>query len=347
MKLFIRSLASLLLFASVFGCSHDSRQEVPVLSVYNWANYIGKDTIASFEKEFHVRVAYDNFSNNEELLAKLQAGAQNFDVIVPSDYMVETMRELHLLAPLDRTQLTHFNNLDPHYLNQSYDPQNLYSVPYHIGIVGLAVNTKKIPEKVTSFRALFDERYRNRIAMLDDPRSAFIVPLSILGLPMNTVDPQHIKAAQELLLKQKSLVKAYTSDTYTDFLRTEEIWIAQSYTGEAYQLAREKPEVQFIIPDEPTELAIDNLCVSRGSKQHALAMQFIDYILRADVAAAIANDIRYPTANRAARALIQPEILKNPNIYPSEAVMARLVLQKNLKEHSRLYDQAWSEVKAF
>jgi len=347
MKQFLRAIAFVCFCSLLSACSNDEYHQVPVLSVYNWANYIGKETIASFEKEFHVRVAYDNFSNNEELLAKLQAGAQNFDVIVPSDYMVETMRELNLLAPLDHKQLSHFDNLDPQYLNQSYDPQNQYSVPYHIGIVGLAVNTKKIPEHITSFRALFDERYRNRISMLDDPRSAFIAPLAVLGLPINTVDPNHIQAAQELLLQQKPLVKAYTSDTYTDFLRTEEIWIAQSYTGEAYQLAQEKPEVQFIIPDEPTEIAIDNLCISRGSKQQELAMKFINYILRADVAAAIAQDIRYPTANRAARAFIQPEILQNPNIYPSQAVIARLILQKNLKDKSRLYDQAWSKVKAF
>lgn len=343
LKQFSYSLLILVYVGFVSACSKTPHRQ---LSIYNWANYIGSSTIKDFEKETGIKVTYDNFSNNEELLAKIQAGASGYDVIFPSDYMVRIMIKQGLLAPLDRERLTNLGNLDPRFINPEYDPGLKHCVPYHWGTAGIAVNTKYVKDPVHSWKVLWDPKYRGKISMLDDPRAGMNPAFGVLGLPLNSGSPADIAAARDKMIEQKPLVKVYTSDIYPELLRSEEVWLAQGFTGDVYQVAKDKKEIQYVIPDEGTEFAVDSMCIPLRAKNPELAHTFIDYVLRADVAASIANDIHYPSPNRAATKLINPEILNDPGIYPPPEVMARLHVQPDIGDANSLYDRAWSELKA-
>lgn len=316
------------------------------LNVYNWSSYVADDTIANFEKEHGVEVTYDNYSSNEELLAKLLAGASGYDVIFPSDYMVSIMRGKGLLKPLDKTQLRNLPNLDGSFLNRAYDPGNAHCVPYLWGTSGIAVNSAKVTDDIRSWKVLWDERFRGKISILDDVRSAFVPALKRLGASINTTDQAVIARAEALLREQKPLVHSYSSDTYIDMLRTGEVWIAYGYSGDIYQAARDNTSIRYVIPDEGTELWIDNVCIPARAPHAELAHRFIDYLLRPDVAASIARVTRYPTPNRAARELLPAEMLSDPNLYPPESVRLKSELLDDLGSNAELYEAAWSRIKA-
>jgi spermidine/putrescine transport system substrate-binding protein len=334
----MRILLVTLLF--VLGCKTDTKKE---LRVYNWANYIGKNTIKDFEAEFGYKVVYDNFSSNEELLAKLQAGASGYDVIVPSDYMVSIMRKAGLLSKLDKSKLPNFKNVDEKYLGKEFDPQNEYCVPYHWGTVGLGINTEFVKEPVDSWSILWNEKYKGKISILDDPRSGFIPALRLMGHSINSTDKGEIDLAKRDMQRQKPLVFAYTSDQYIDMLAAGDVWIAQGYSGDILQAKKENPSIEFILPREGSEIAIDLMCIPEKAPNKDGAHEFIDYILRAEVAASIANEIRYPTTNKAAREFLDEDLVNDPNAYPSD--LSNLSALTDVGDAQGLYDAAWLEVK--
>lgn len=334
----MRTLLVLLLL--IFGCKTESKRE---LKIYNWANYIGENTVKDFESEFGYKVTYDNFSSNEELLAKLQAGASGYDVIVPSDYMVQIMRGENLLARLDKSKIPNLKNISEEYLNKPFDPMNEYCVPYFWGTVGLGVNTEMVKEEVNSWSVLWDPKYKGKISMLDDPRSGFIPALVLQGHSINTTDKGQIDLAKKDMLKQKPLVFAYTSDQYIDMLGAGDVWIAQGYSGDILQAKKENPSIELVLPREGSEIAIDLLCVPAKAPNKEGAFQFINYILKAEVAASIANEIRYATPNKAAKDFLDEELLNDKNVYPDD--LSNLTFLIDIGDAQELYDAAWLEVK--
>lgn len=334
----MRILLVTLLF--VLGCKTDSKKE---LRVYNWANYIGENTIKDFEAEFGYKVVYDNFSSNEELLAKLQAGASGYDVIVPSDYMVDIMKKEGLLSKLDKSKVPNFKNVDEKHLGKEFDPQNEYCAPYHWGTVGLGINTEFVKEDVDSWSILWNEKYKGKISMLDDPRSGFIPALRLMGHSINSTDKGEIDLAKRDMLRQKPLVFAYTSDQYIDMLAAGDVWIAQGYSGDILQAKKENPSIELILPREGSEIAIDLMCIPEKAPNKDGAHEFINYILRAEVAASIANEIRYATTNKAAREFLDEDLVNDPNAYPSD--LSNLNALTDVGAAQELYDAAWLEVK--
>lgn len=340
----LRFLTLILILLALFGCKNTTQEKK--LNIINWANYIGKSTIADFEKETGIKVTYDNFSSNEELFAKLKAGATGYDLIVPSDYMVEIMRKEGMLIPLDRTQLPHIKNLDEQFLNHSFDPGNNYCVPYHWGSVALGINTKKVKDIKPSWDMIWDEAFKGKISTLDDPRVGFIPALKKIGASLNTKNLDEIKRAGDLLLQQKPLIHSYTSDMYIDLLVSEEIWIAAGYTGDILQAKKDNPAITLVLPVEGSEIAIDHFCIPKGAKNLSEAHQFLDFIMRADVAASIANDIRYATCNKTAKEGIDPELQADRGVYPLEDQMKKLEFMSDVGEAQSFYDKTWAEVKA-
>ena len=316
------------------------------LYVYNWSYYISESAIPNFEKEFGVKVIYDNYSSNEELLAKLQAGATGYDLIFPSDYMVGMMSEQGLLEEFDLTNIPNFKNISEKFKNLSFDPGNKYSIPYLWGTTGIGVNTEKVEEEVNSWSILWNEKYKGRISMLDDMRGLANPALKVLGYSINTTDPKEIEEAKQKLIEQKPLVKVYTSDTYIDLLKSGDIWLAQGYSGDVFQVTKENEAIKYFIPKEGTDIWVDNMCIPKGAKNKYTAEVFVNYLLRPEVSAEISNFTWYANPNEASHQFIKPEILNDPSIYPPQEVLDKCEFQKDVGDATTYYEQLFNEVKS-
>lgn len=316
------------------------------LFIYNWPFYITDKVLTDFQKESGIKIINDNYSSNEELVAKLQAGASGYDLIFPSDYTVKTMINLNLLEELDYTGITNFKNIDEKFKKLYFDPGNKYSIPYLWGTTGIGYNSEEIKENVSSWNILWNEKYKDRITMLDDIRSISHPPLKILGYSINTRDEKQIGEAKKMLIQQKPLVKAYTSDTYVDFLKSGDIWLSHGYSGDIFQVIKEKNTIKYIIPDEGSERWIDNMCIPRGARNKKTAELFINYLLKPEVIAEITNVTWYANPNKASHKFIKSEIINNKSIYPPESILDKCELQEDLLEANKLYEDMYNELKS-
>lgn len=332
----------------LFGCQSNSDKEKlsNELNVYNWSYYIGQTTIKDFEKEFGVEVNYDNYSSNEELLAKLQAGVTGYDVIFPSDYMVKIMIEQNLLATINKNNIPNLQNIDSLFLNLPFDPQNKYSVPYQWGTTGIGVNKLKVKNYTDSWKLLWDMKYKGRITMLDDMRFGLVPALKLLGYSINTTSLEQLSKAKELMFEQKPLVKAYSSDTYIDMLKSGDAWISYGFSGDIYQVARENPDVIYFIPKEGSNIWVDNMCIPKEAPHKYTAEVFINYILRPKVGADITNFTYYASPNEAAKKFINPKILNDPGIYPPDSVLQKCEFLRDVGQVTKVYSQIWNEIKS-
>jgi len=322
-----------------------TRKEKPVLRVYNWSYYIGPTTIADFEKAYDVKVVYDNYASNEELLAKLESGAGGYDVIFPTDYMVSIMRKKGLLLALDHSKIPNLSNISERFLNLDFDPGNKYSIPYFYGTTGIGYDSVKVKENVDSWDILLNERYKGRITVLDDMRFTIGGILKYLGYSANSIDPAELRRAQEVLIRQKPLLKAYSSDTYIPMLARGEIWIAYGYSAGVLQAAKDNRNLHFVIPSAGTILWMDNMAIPKSSKSPELAHKFINYILDPEVSAKISNEVYTACPNIRSHRFVKKEILNNESVYPREDILARSEFLKDLGEKIDLYEKVWLEVK--
>ncbi|MFQ5847996.1 MAG: spermidine/putrescine ABC transporter substrate-binding protein [Candidatus Methylomirabilales bacterium] len=342
----IRTLA-LGLFLVVAGCGRGPSGSGLDREIYlfNWGDYIDPTVLTDFTTEFGVRVVQDNYASNEDLLAKLQAGGVGYDIIVPSDYMVEVMIKEGLLHELEKAALPNLRYIGTRHLGLPYDPENRYCVPYLWGTTGVAYDTDKVP-RPESWWVLWDARYRGRISMLNDQREALAVALRLLGHPINSTDPEALEAAKGLLQRQKPLVRTYNSENYDQLLLQGEIALAQAWNGDLARAAAEKPSLAYVIPKEGGTVFHDNLCIPQSSARRRTAGVFINYLLRPEVAARIVRYTMQASPNEAARSHLPRAILENPAVYPSPPVMARLEALRDVGQALILYDRVWTEVKA-
>jgi spermidine/putrescine transport system substrate-binding protein/spermidine/putrescine transport system permease protein len=315
-----------------------------VLNLYIWSNYIAPETVQKFEKRYGVRVNVDLYDTNEALLAKIQAGNVGYDVLCPSNYPIEILLKQGALKPLDHSALPHLSNLDPRFLDRDYDRGNRYSVPYFWGTCGIGYRRQKAGA-VSSWATLWDPRFRNRVLMLDDARETLGAALKWKGHSVNTTDPAVLAEAQRLLIEQKPLVKTYDSANYHDVLLSGDVWVAQGWNGQFAKVMDHEADIGYVIPEEGSSFFIDSLVIPAAAPHPELAHRFIDFTLEAEIAAEICRTMRYSSPNRAAHALLPPEIRTNPAIFPPEDVISRLELIHDLGEATVLYDRLWTEVK--
>jgi spermidine/putrescine-binding protein len=317
------------------------------VNLYIWTNYLPPDVLVDFQKKTGIKVTVDTYDSNEALLAKLQSGVADYDVVVPSDYMLKVMIPQGLLLALDRVRLNGIENLDPRFLNQKFDPGNRYSVPYLWGTTGIGYDKKKIKEPVDSWRVLFEQRYAGRILMLDDERDAFGVALRLMGRSINETDPAVLRRAAEMLKKQKPLVKTYDSSDFANLLAAGDVDLAQGYSGEIAEVVAHAPNrLAYVVPKEGGTLWIDNLAVPKTAQHVDSAYELLRFLMRPEIAARIVNGVHYAGVNKAAWERIDPKIRDNPAIYPPPQVLARCELIEDLGETTQLLDQLWTEIKA-
>jgi spermidine/putrescine-binding protein len=336
-------VALLLVFA--LG-GHGQKAKGGELNVFIWSNYLPDNVIADFKRRYDAKLNVELYDSNEALLAKLQSGGASYDIIVPSDYMVTVLREQGLLQELNRDEITNFSNLDPQFVGLPYDPDNQNSIPYMWGTTGIAYRKDKVAGPIDSWAALWDSRYRDRVAMLDDVRETFGAALKLLGRSENTTDPNEIREAAFLLMKQKPLVKAYDSGGFDQMLLSGDAWIAQSYSGQIAKAIAENPAIGYVIPKEGCTIFVDNMCIPRNAPHKELAQVFMNFVLEARTAAEVANGTGYSSLNLAARALIRPDLLRNEAAYPPREALERCELIREVGPAISIYDRWWTEVKS-
>ena len=347
-----RLLSFPLLLFMALACADCNRQDPAtekVLNVYIWSEYLPQPVIDDFTAKTGIKVNVSLFSRNEELLAKLQSGVANYDVVVPSDYMVHRLIRQKLVQPLDRSKLKGFENLDPNFLNQQFDPGNQYSLPYFWGTTGIAYNKKQVKEPVESWAVLFEPKYERKVLMLDDSRECFAAALRTIGKDANATDPASLEQAAAKLKeqKQRNLVQAYDSDAFHEKLAARDVLLAQGYGGQFAKVIRDKPdELAYVIPKEGGTRWTDNLCLPATARRTESTYAFLNYVLQPEVAAKIANEVSYATPNAAARKFIEKGLLEDPAVYPPDDVLKRCHFMQDLGDAATVVDRHFAEVKA-
>jgi len=266
----------------ITGCSNQKYDSE--INVLNWSSYIPDSVIREFEKEYGIKVSYGTYSSNEELLAKVSGVEQGtYDLVFPSDYMVEIMRDKGLIMRIDKSKLSNYMLIDEQYLNLDYDVNNEYTVPFLASGVVLAVNREIVNDEIDSYQDLLKDKYRESIVMIDDTRIVIGSALMALGYDMNTTNEEELEQARDWLLKLKPNIKAFDSDSPKSFLITKEASIGFMWSAEAILARLENPNIEIIIPKEGYAISIDNFAIMNGSKNMEAAYLFIDYILSRDV----------------------------------------------------------------
>ena len=319
------------------------------LSVYNWTTYIAENTIADFEAACGVRVIYDTYPTDGDMLARMRQGNPGYDVVVPSDVVVPLMIDEGLATELDHDRLPNLANIAPTFLDLDHDPGNVYSVPYQWGTIGIGYDVEAVGFEITSWQQMFE--YDGPVSWLEDVRPMFGVVLSILGHDPNTGDPDLIDEAKDYLIANGGNVVYINQDDGQEILLRGEAHIVVEYSGDLFQIMDECAcdRYAYVIPEEGANFWVDNLVIPTGASNPELAHVFLDYLMDPHVAADIANYTAYGSPNRAAirAGLIDAELLEDPGIYPSaetEARLFRIVQDPTLEQR---YNDAWDEVRIF
>lgn len=320
------------------------------LIVYNWGEYLDPDVIPMFEKETGIQVVYEEYETNEIMYPKIQSGAIAYDVVCPSDYMIQRMIENDLLAEIDFDNIPNIKNIGATYLEQSrqFDPENKYSVPYCWGTVGILYNKTMVKEPIDSWSVLWDETYKDNILMQDSVRDAFAVALKYIGASLNSTDLNELEAAKQLLIEQKPLVQAYVIDQVRDKMIGNEAAIGVIYSGEAIYTQMENPDLEYVIPKEGSNLWIDSWVIPKNAKHKENAEAFINFLCRPEIAKMNFDYITYSTPNTAARELIEDPAIRNSTIaFPEAQELEHCETFRFLGDkYDALYNQLWREVKS-
>lgn len=333
------------------GCGSGSREK-DVVIVYNWGEYVDPGTLAMFEEETGIEVIYDEFETNETMYPKIESGAAGYDVVCPSDYMINKMIQNDLLMELDFDNLPNAKaNIGSQYWEQArgFDPENKYSVPYCFGTVGILYNKTMIEEPITSWAQLWDKKYSDDILMQDSVRDAFMVAEKLYGYSMNTLDPDELQTVKDALIAQKPIVQAYVIDQVRDKMIGNEAAIGVIYSGEAIYTQYENPDLEYVIPKEGTNVWIDSWVILKNAPHKENAEKFIDFMCRADIALKNFEYITYSTPNVTAWELIEDEEIKNsPIAFPDLSQYPNLETYVYLgEEGDSLYNELWKEVKSY
>lgn len=350
-KALAASALMLLPVALLSGCGSSSDGTNGQVIVYNWGEYIDPDTIEMFEEETGIQVIYDEYETNEIMYPKVESGAASYDIVCPSDYMISKMISAGLLAEINFDNIPNAKaNIDPQYFEQSkgFDPENKYSVPYCWGTVGILYNKTMVDEPITSWVQLWDEKYADNILMQDSVRDTFMVAEKLNGFSMNTLDPNELEIVKNSLIEQKPLVQAYVIDQVRDKMIGGEAAMGVIYSGEAIYTQRENSDLEYIIPDEGTNVWIDSWVILKNAPNKENAEKFIDFMCRPDIALMNFDYITYSTPNKAARELIEDEEIRNSKIaFPDLSQYNNLETFTYLgEEGDALYNELWKEVKS-
>lgn len=343
-KISILITIGLMISTMLTGCGGTDSKKV--LNVYNVGDYIDENIITLFEEKTGIDVQYETYDTNEMMYQKVKSGSTNYDLIFPSDYMVEKMKSEGLLQKIDFKNIPNMKYIDKSFLNPIYDETNEYSVPYMWGTFGILYNKKMVKEPVDSWNILWNPKYKGNIMMFDSVRDTMGISLKRLGYSMNTTNPKKINEAMKELMKQKDLVLAYVNDEGKDRLLGEEVAMGIAYSGDAVTLMEENPNLAYAIPKEGTNKWVDAMAIPKSAQNKKEAEMFINFLLDPEIAKMNAEYIGYSTPNEGALKLLDKDVTSNPVAYPPKSVMDKTETFIDLGNELRLYDEAWIKLKS-
>ena len=318
-----------------------------VVNVCSWGEYIDTSLIDEFEEKTGIEVNYQTAESNEALYSTLALGGANYDVIVPSDYMISQLIEEGMLQELDYSKIPNFEKIDPRFRNLSYDPENLYTVPYTWGTLGIIYNTTMVDEPITHWAQLFDTKYANNVIMMDSYRDTLGLVLKMQGYSMNERSEEALGEARDILIKQKQdgIVKAYQLDETKDKMIAGEAALAVVYSGDALYAMEGSEDLAYVVPMEGSNIWLDGMCIPKESKNPEAAMVFIDYMCRPDIARMNMDYIWYSTPIQAVIDGMSEEESSNETLNPPQDVIDRCEFFNDVGEDVYLYEEIWSEVR--
>lgn len=343
-------ICAVFVFGGFYYAQESNRMNSEKVVVYNWGEYLDPEVLTMFEEETGIDVVYEEFETNEILYPKISSGAIAYDVICPSDYMIQRMIENDLLAEINFDNIPNVKNIGKDYMEQSrqFDPENKYSVPYCWGTVGILYNKTMVDEPITSWSVLWDEKYKDNILMQDSVRDAFGVTLKYLGYSLNSTDLDELTEARDLLIKQKPLVQAYVIDQVRDKMIGNEAAIGVIYSGEAIYTQMENPDLEYVIPEEGSNIWIDSWVIPKNAENKENAEKFINFLCRPEIALMNFEYITYSTPNIEARKMIEDEAIRNSEIaFPDLSKYDNLETFQYLgTEADQTYGELWNQVKS-
>ena len=337
----------LLAFLLIFSASIFAKQQ-EILNIYNWGGFL-PDTVADeFTKETGIQVHYSTYMSDQDLYAKLAIAYNNsgYDIIFPSVEFLGRMERAGMLETIDKTQIPNFKNLDPRFINQVFDPKNNYSVPYLWGSTGLVINRKYYPNlKFDRWQDLWNPILKNKLLLMDDPRTNFDIGLHLLGYSINTQDPEQIKQAYEKLRTLLPNIKLFNMIAPQSIYTNENAVIGVGYSGDTYAAILSNPGLEYIYPKDGAFLWMNSMAIPKNAPNRDNAYKFINFILRPDIAAQIASKLRYSTPNLAAQKLLPKEQRDSRVLYPNAADLKNSQFEMDIGGANELYEQYWQELK--
>jgi spermidine/putrescine-binding protein len=347
-----KTLTPLILLALVMAACGGGGGGNDVLNLYAWSEYVPQQLLDNFSEQTGIQVNYDTYSSNEELLAKIQAGASGYDVIIPSDYIVTIMINQGMLEELDRGKIPNFANIGEDFKNPFFDPGNKYSVPYQWGTTGLLYDPTVVPFEPTSWEDLWDPAFANHLVALDDEREIVGVALQVLGYDKNTIDPEQLDEAKVKLLELMPNIRLFDSDSPESALLSEEAWAGIVWNGNATLGYWEDSNLMYICPSEGCGIWFDNMAIPKGAPHLDAALQFINYVLSPEASVLITEEFPYSNPNEAA---IDYLATYDPDLYdlymsfsgtnPPQDFLDRATPIIDVGEATSLYDRIWTEIK--
>ncbi|GAA3011830.1 ABC transporter substrate-binding protein [Tetragenococcus solitarius] len=343
-------LILLLLFFGVHTLEKTSgRTGTKVVNIYNWGDYIDPTLIDQFEKESGYNVNYDTFDSNEAMFTKIEQGGTAYDIAIPSEYMIQKMISQNLVLPLDKAKIKGLDNINPQFLDQSFDPGNRYSVPYFWGTLGIAYNDKMVEEgTITSWEDLWNPGLKNNVMLIDGAREVMGLGLNSLGYSLNSKDNTQLQEATSKLRKLTPNVKAIVADEIKMYMENEESAVAVTFSGEAADMMVENEHIHYVIPEEGSNLWFDNLVIPKTAQNKKGAYAFINFMLKPEHAAQNAEYIGYSTPNKAAMKLLPKKVTEDKQFYPSDKQLSRLEVYQDLgPKYLGIYNDLFLELKMY
>ncbi len=344
MKKFLGILVAVLVVAGGFYyvSQQGSQKQLTVLS---WDYYIGPETIPNFEEEFGVKVTYELIKSNEEALARITANPGTYDIAVVGDYMVDIMNKDNGLSMIDATKVPNLSNIGASFKGSYFDPDMTKSVPYAYGTTGFAVNSKYFTDADISWKQLADPKYKGKVAVMDDMRYVLGSVLMELGYDPNTTDQAELDEAIALFRTVVPNIVRFTSDSPVQLMVTEGAWVAYAWSGDSLQMQTENEAIRYMIPSYGSMKFLDNMVIPAGAPHADLAHEWINYILRPDVSAAITDEVQYGNPNTKAFDLIAEDVRTNTAVFPAAESLTKLQYVEDVGEAVEMYNTAWESIK--
>lgn len=327
----IAATAAILMFINAQLAKSGSQVGGNTLTVYNWGEYIDPDLIKQFEKESGINVIYETFDSNEGMMGKIEQGGTSYDITVPSEYTVEMMREKDLLVPLDFKKIPNIKNIDPYFMDLPFDPGNTYSIPYFWGTVGIAYNPTLLNgQTFESWDDLWDPSLKQEAVLVDSAREVMGMSLNSLGYSLNSTNVDELREATDKLKKLSPNIKAVIGDEVTQMMVNNEAAVSLIWSGQAADMMYENEDITYVVPKEGSNLWFDNIVIPKTVKNIDGAYEFINFMLRPEIAAQNADYVGYSTPNKEALSLLDPEVVADERYYPDEEARDHLEVYKDL-----------------